>query len=86
MFSKVKGMFSSKGKEQKTKSLQDKSTSKSAAGAATKDLDGEDLADQALNMISDQMFDDGGMDFGDDEEEKEVNGFSGGGMVQTAKV
>ena len=35
----------SKGKEQKTKSLQDKSSSKSAAGAATKDLDGEDLAD-----------------------------------------
>lgn len=37
-------------------------------------------------MISNQMFDDGGMDFGDDEEEKEVNGFSGGGMVMTAKV
>jgi len=39
-----------------------------------------------LDSITNQMFDDGGMDFGGDEEEKEVKGFSGGGMRMTAKV
>jgi hypothetical protein len=45
MFSKVKGMFSSKGKEKTSKGLEDKHSSKSAAGAAKQELDGEDRAD-----------------------------------------